>query len=337
MATLFLGDLHFGKPANNYVLDNVLVDWFTSEFDKIVEENHIDTVIQAGDVFDTKTINSLSIMKALAGFYKKVLDNKKIKKLIQVVGNHDCIFKNRSDINTPEIFLSLLEDNRVIFVNDYLYIPELDMDVFGWNGHKKDHTPMGSYCVGHFEIVGFEMSRGILDRDGTPQEFFSKYEKVFSGHYHRPSKKGNIEYIGSLFDVAFGEEDVDHFAGVWDGKNLKKIITPKIHQKVVFEDRATTGIYGRIIKLITSSIETPEYQEYVEHLRELGFVVNYSLLSAENFINGMELTTEELQTMTMQELIHMFIDGFEFTGNINKNVMKGLMDKLYSKALEEIG
>lgn len=337
MATLMLGDLHFGKPLNNYILDDVLVKWFDEEFDKIVDNENIDIVIQAGDVFDTKNVNSLSIMKALTSFYKRILDNKKIKKFIQVVGNHDCLFKNRSDLNTPEIFLSLLDNEKMVIVNDYAYIPELDLDVFGWNGHKKENlTTMGSYCIGHFEIVGFEMSRGILDTHGTPQEFFAKYKGVFSGHYHRPSQKGNIFYIGSLFDTCFGEEDVDHFVVVWKNGNSSKIKTPKIYQKVNFEKRDITSIYGKVLKIVTDTIESEEYQKYVEELRELGLIVNYSLLSAENFINGIEITQEELQTLTMKEFIHLFIDSFEFTGNVDKNIMKGLMDKLYAMAEEEL-
>jgi len=45
------------------------------------------------------------------------------------------------------------------------------------------NTP-ATLCMGHFEIAGFAMYRGMESHEGLSKETFDKFDMVFSGHYH---------------------------------------------------------------------------------------------------------------------------------------------------------
>ena len=61
--------------------------------------------------------------------------------------------------------------------------------------------------MGHFELNGFEMHRGSYCEHGLSTEPFSKFDKVFSGHFHHKSERGNIHYLGSPYEITWSDYD----------------------------------------------------------------------------------------------------------------------------------
>ena len=49
-------------------------------------------------------------------------------------------------------------------------------------------------CMGHLE-TGFEMMRGMKNEHGYSKSIFSKFDSVFSGHFHHKSDDGQIYYL----------------------------------------------------------------------------------------------------------------------------------------------
>ena len=58
-------------------------------------------------------------------------------------------------------------------------------------------------CMGHFEIAGFAMYRGMESHDGLSKETFDKFDMVFSGHYHHKSDDGHIYYVGNPYELTW--------------------------------------------------------------------------------------------------------------------------------------
>ena len=49
--------------------------------------------------------------------------------------------------------------------------------------------------MGHLEINGFKATRGHMMEDGMDTDVFSKFNAVYSGHYHTRSTDGKINYL----------------------------------------------------------------------------------------------------------------------------------------------
>ena len=40
-----------------------------------------------------------------------------------------------------------------------------------------------SICMGHLEIIGFQMLKGLVNENGLDKSIFRKFDSVFSGHF----------------------------------------------------------------------------------------------------------------------------------------------------------
>ena len=58
-------------------------------------------------------------------------------------------------------------------------------------------------CMGHFEIAGFAMYRGMESHDGLSKDLFNKFDLVFSGHYHHRSSDKHIHYLGNPYEITW--------------------------------------------------------------------------------------------------------------------------------------
>jgi hypothetical protein len=58
-------------------------------------------------------------------------------------------------------------------------------------------------CMGHFEIAGFAMYRGMESHEGLSKELFNRFDLVFSGHYHHRSDDGHVYYLGNPYELTW--------------------------------------------------------------------------------------------------------------------------------------
>jgi DNA repair exonuclease SbcCD nuclease subunit len=68
-------------------------------------------------------------------------------------------------------------------------------------------TVGADYLFTHLPIADFSFDNGfeVNDKNGFKPELFENYKKVFTGHFHRRQEKHNIEYIGSPYQLNYGE------------------------------------------------------------------------------------------------------------------------------------
>lgn len=135
--------------------------------------------------------------------------------LVMIPGNHDQfdaegkehgleMFKNIKRItvyDTPAI-----DKNQVFipYTNDTQLIKELLLEAV-----EKD----AKMVFTHLDVIGAQMNNTKVSTKGCSKDIFTI--PTYSGHYHKPSKHGNVTYIGSPYQIHLGE------AG--DKKTLKMV------------------------------------------------------------------------------------------------------------------
>ena len=206
MKIALLGDTHFGARGDSQHFHAFFEKFYSEIFFPYLINNNIKTVLQLGDIFDRrKYSNHYSLDEAKRYFFSK-FEEYNIQ-LITLLGNHDLFYKESLSISSSELFLKQFKNVNVI--KNPTKLSDFDISVIPWickenydecvDFIKRDSSRV---CVGHFEISGFKMyENSVLSEHGLSSNIFSNYEHVFSGHYHHASKKGNIEYIGTPYEM----------------------------------------------------------------------------------------------------------------------------------------
>jgi DNA repair exonuclease SbcCD nuclease subunit len=94
--------------------------------------------------------------------------------------------------------------------------------------------------MGHLEIKGFEMQKGIVNEQGLEKSQFKRFEKVISGHFHKKSDNGHIYYLGAQYEQTWSDYKDPKGFHIFDTetRELERISNPlRIHKKFVYNDK----------------------------------------------------------------------------------------------------
>jgi DNA repair exonuclease SbcCD nuclease subunit len=199
-------DIHYGRKGNDRQSnqDNSdFVDWFIDEAKKF----GADIVVCMGDWHDNRNTINVGTMNYSLDDLNKLA--KSFKQFIIIVGNHDLYYRDRRDINSVEFGrnvenLTLIKEPTII--GDCAFVPWLVGDEW-----KDIPNIKSKYMFGHFEIPTFYMNAMVEmpDHGHIRAEHFKNQDLVFSGHFHKRQRKGNILYTGNVFPFNFADVNDD--------------------------------------------------------------------------------------------------------------------------------
>src|SRR5210317_1940285 len=240
MKIALLNDTHFGVRNDSPAFMEYQVDFYDNQFFPYLEENNIKTLIHLGDVTDRrKFINFKTASVFREKFFKRLWDMKIDTHII--VGNHDTYYKNTNEVEIGGcrmLFLPWICDDNI---EDSIYaIDNATADI----------------CMGHLEIKGFEMQRGIMNEQGLESSQFKRFEKVISGHFHKKSDDGHIYYLGAQYEMTWSDYNCPKGFHIFDTetRELERIVNPRrIHKKIYYNDK-DQDYYKRDIKEYDKSL-----------------------------------------------------------------------------------
>ena len=228
------------------------------------------------------------------------------------------------------------EDNTTIDLIPWI-CKENETDVFSFIDSSKSDL-----CLGHFEIAGFPMYRGMVAEDGLSHDMFSKYERVLSGHYHTRSKQENIEYIGTPYEMTWQDASDPKGFSVFDtvSRQLEFIQNPfTIHEKIEYNDKdvepidlTTIEIKDKYIKLVViNKTDLYKFDRFVNLLYEQE---PYEVKIIEDLSEFNEGTIDaEINLEDTISILGNYIDSVQTEGD--KEAIKSFVKGLYIEAINQ--
>ena len=342
MRVAVITDTHYGARKGSTHLHNYFQLFYDNIFFPTLEREKIDTVIHMGDIFDSrKSID----YQSLEWSKEVVFEPLRKYKVYAITGNHDCYYKNTNHVNSPELLLKDYSNISTFSKATEINIGGLDILLLPWiNSENYDESleaiqnSKSKIAMGHLEINGFKATRGHMMEDGMDTDVFSKFNAVYSGHFHTRSTDGKINYLGNPYEMYWNDVNDTRGFHIFDTDTITHapINNPyKLFYNVYYEDTPyqtfdSTPYENKIVKVIVRKKTNPkQFQKFIDKLyatgiQDLKIIENFELIEGEDF----EMDEDE-NTLS---LLNRYIDESEF--HLDKNIIKGIFQDLYRQACE---
>ena len=200
---LLITDQHFGVRNDNLHYVERYRKFYTEIVLPKIDEEGITEVLCLGDTFDRRKGVNFSSLEAAKEMWFRPLQDRGVK-MTMLLGNHDIYFKNTLRVNSPELLLGEFNNIEIIYCPGERLIGGKKMMLVPWICDENREAAWeaikdtdAKYCMGHFELNGFDPIPGYTMTHGDDPAPFKKFKLVCTGHYHVKSSKSNIRYLGN--------------------------------------------------------------------------------------------------------------------------------------------
>lgn len=341
MGKLLVTDTHLGLYQDNDKWLDIVLQFF-KDIVSYCHKNHIREVIHLGDFFNNrKSLNTKT--QNTAHRIGKVLGAIPDLKTYIIVGNHDCYYKNQIHPTTLELFkkyphIEIVDKATVL--DNILLLP------WGVPIEYPDNSVHPLFCFGHFAINGFHMNDSYVCKKGMEASNFENFKQVLSGHFHTPSSKGNITYLGAPYGQTFHDADSKRGFYEWKGDaNSSNLVfieytkAPKF-KKIrsynlefdVGEDFLREQIEGNIIRIVFDkdygTIKNQELVDIVMGANPFACSIDFAK------IEGTDVEEDAEKIENREQMITSYIMDQTYPENIQKPVLVGMFKQIMDEAEE---
>lgn len=350
MKIAIIGDLHIGVKSSNEVMMRHQARFFNFFLNEL-KNRGVGTIIQLGDIWDNRRqVNFRALQFAQETFFEPINDAG--IELHTLIGNHDIFYRETLDINSSGLLLRPYKHIHVYDEPTTLNFEKVSFDIIPWMcNDNKDicieymKNSKSDYCCGHFEINNFEVMKGIPYENGMDEENFGKYKQVFSGHFHIRSHRGNITYVGTPYELTWGDYNTPKGFLIFDMEtnSWEYVENPITYFYYITYDE----IGGYITNLDKMDLEDC-YIKLVIRSKKEEFIYNnfinklFKMKPADikfvetNFMNLNESATimnsNKIEVKDVIDLIKDYIDGTDYD---RKDDLKAFFIDLYREAAAE--
>ena len=344
-------DQHFGARNDSIHFLDYYERFYSSTFFPTLEEHGIDTVLILGDTFDRrKYVNFYTLKRAREMFFDRLY-----AKGIQVhmlAGNHDTYFKNTNNVNSVDLLLQEYSNIQVISEPRTITVKDKQICMMPWicpenynNSLAELQNTSADICMGHFEIQGFAMYRGMPSQEGLSRELFRKFDFTFSGHYHHRSSADGIHYLGNPYELTWQDYNDTRGFHIFDldTRDLTFIKNPNVmFHKITYDDKeeSITEITNKdvskfantYVKVVVLNKTNPYlFDKFMEKLYQVNPV---DITIAEDFTDLTEGLEDDMidQAEDTLTIINKYVDNIQ-EEHIDNGRLKNVLKELYVEAL----
>ena len=329
---------------NWIIFFHYFMKFFDDVFFPYIKKHNIKTVIHAGDLMDRRKFVNFSILSQVRRRFIQRLKEDNIQ-VHCILGNHDVYYRNTNEINSVrELFgndIELYETPEVVTFDglDIALLPWVNKTNYDESVEFIKNAP-APIIIGHLELDGYQVMRGVDYRGGMDPKIFDRYERVISGHFHCRQTQDNIDYLGTQYQITFA--DLNESKGFHildtDTRELEFIENPyKMFHRILYDDSSgpcefsdLSYLEGCYVRVEVNSKKHPYmFDRLLDQMYDAGVA---KITTVEDYIeideNDKELVDLAQDTVT---LINNEIDLIEEI--MDKDKMKSLVKELYMESL----
>lgn len=332
-------DLHFGVGGDNPTIARAQTRFFNSVFMPYIDTHDIKDVIIGGDVFDRRRSSDHATVQLACDVLFKPLEDRGVR-TVSIVGNHDVYYKNTNRINSLDLFASrfknveIISDKPVESYPDVLLVPWITQDnAYACLSAIKEHRQR--ICIGHFQMEGFQLLAGQPITQGMSRAAFRPFELCISGHFHKRMIDGNINYLGTAYQMTWAD------AGETKGFHILDTDIPKLEfisnphatfLNVVYHDgMVVPDVTDKVVRVVVPDNITVDPVAFDATMRDI--TAGASRVTIVDNISKPTVTTSDVEVKnTVDELIEAVPD---FAPNSEKSFIEDVQRdvvKLYADA-----
>ena len=346
-----LNDTHCGIRNSSDIFIKYQEQFYTEVFFPYLLENDIKHIVHLGDYYEHRRFINF---KALNSNRKVFLDKLREYGITMdiIPGNHDVYYKNTNDLNSLKELLghymnevTIIEDPTVLDYDGlkFGFVPWITMD------NEKECLDFLANCKadvigGHFELIGFDMLRGIPCTDGMKTDLLKRFEVVLSGHYHCKSHQDNIHYLGSQMEFFWNDAHDDKFFHVFDTdtRELTPVKNPvRLFERIYYDDEKhdyneidLAHLDEKFVKVVVQNKSDPfSFDRFLDRIQQRSI---YDLKIQEDFSEfvGSNVQDSGLEVEETHDLLKSYVDNVE-TVLDKERLKKELVDlMLEAEAIE---
>ncbi len=346
MKIAIITDMHLGVRGDSKIFLDHQERFFNEIFFPYLDKHKIDTVLDLGDTFDRrKYINYVTLGRAKKFFFDQ-LQSRGIE-YHAVVGNHSVYYTNTNEVNSMDLLLQEYENFNIYRDEPVeLTFGSTNVIMVPWITKTNSETSLQAIrnsnahiCMGHFDIVGFEMLKGAICDHGLSKELFTSYEQVYSGHFHHPSEYGNINYLGAPYEMTWSDYQGKRGFRVLDTetRNLNWVLNPfAIYHKIDYDDKDMTiedianldmtNIKDAYIKVIVKNRTNPYiYDLFINKLTDGGAA---DVKSVDDSLDLEDSGVDDIldETKDTKDIMHDYVRSID--NKADKTRIKEMIDEL---------
>ena len=342
MKILLITDQHFGVRNDNLFFVEHYKKFYSKIVIPFIKASGIKEIINLGDTFDKRrSINYMSLEAAKEMWFDPI---KELGcKMTALIGNHDIYYKNTLRINSPEELLGgydidVIDEptTRSYDGTDILLLPWICDENYD-RSLRSITESTAPICMGHLELNGFEAHPGHVMDKGIDMNIFSKFTKVFSGHYHTKSNKNNCYYLGNPYQLYWNDYGQKRGFHVFDTETLRTTFYRNpfdTFHKLYYNNGVVLPneeeVKGTFVKLIVEDKgDYTKFDYFVRQLQDIGLADLKIVEDLSVDIEGGDVVVETEDTIT---LLDNYIDDIDL--KVDKSNVKNIMRSLYMEASE---
>lgn len=348
MKIAILNDTHAGARNASDIFLDYFAKFYSDVFFPYCKEHGVKQIIHLGDYYDhRKYVN----FKALNHNRKTFLEPMRALGMSMdiIPGNHDVVYKNTNELcSLKELLGYFIENVNIVMEPKVIEYDGCKIALLPWINEENHAASMrfietcnASILGAHLEVDGFDMMKGMPSHGGLDPQIFSRFEQVWSGHYHTKSNKGNIHYLGTQFEMTWADVDDKKYFHIFDTdtRELTAIRNPhEIYCKYVYDDKNqdTDAIdpsfaKGKFVKVVV--VNKTDFFKFDRFIDKLQKQDPFEIKIAENYdeFSGSNVTAESVDAITdTATLMDSYVDAVDT--ELNKDMIKSKLRELYTEA-----